>query len=763
VTATTPSPTYHSIAGDSFIHLDWKLIDPTVPLLCFWCQKHGVLSHLQNNRTNFSKSHAFFPIWSGSGRPIYSVVMSYKCETCKLCCNANDGRLLATLPTHIRSIYPVDPIYATGSFHLTKNLTEDMELLMVTYASADLVSRKLYNKLGKEYTSKAATYLSQSPKQDFLTNNQFISGVFPPSGKTLRELYKQAQQSPLTHYGYSHLERYERELQSVEVRENELVAIDWTFAVVKNFNLPGAKAMFTMNKGSTKEIVTMAIVNSTSVSQISHLLTQSIKRRTYFQPRALYSDTTPHNKAFWGLLFGQQLTVLLGLFHLLHRITDTIDPKCEKYWQAMVRLKECFYTYQESDLEALLKALKDGTINNQGIKMTEQEIVRLRESKRWKQRYDTYLRKRMRTPDMIKMSLEQWVSDYKQASDEEGRQLFSRYTEKVVREQMTKVEHATEPEDLNTYLEIPPPPRSPNQLTRWQSNRAESPLEKAHQAMAHYANTGMNTDLADILTLAGITKRNVKSRWKVHVNERRLTGKEYNVPAHFSDLPPYWDHSLCIALNEEAQAQGLSELFPFTTHIRPHNGEQFLSSYFKSQDVRNKTHRANKKTKLCKCPQCTGVLLPPSTAVGTNNNPPAQTSKSPPAATQQLLQQNEQQAQQQQLQPHNPPPHQAIGPTFPLPLPPLPFSHHQYSCPPPTMQHYVATATNPFAPPQPMPSSATATIWHTPCDACFAFFPYYCPQYVDYRRRRDRGERVMGRPSHDPTCMKRKRETVAFI
>ena len=125
---------------------------------------------------------------------------------------------------------------------------------MVTYASADLVSKKLYNKLGKEYTNKAATYLSQSPREDFLTDNQFISAVFPPSGKTLRELYKQAQQSPSTHYGYSHLERYERELQSVEVKQDELVAIDWTFAVVKNFNLPGAKAMFTMNKGSTKEL-----------------------------------------------------------------------------------------------------------------------------------------------------------------------------------------------------------------------------------------------------------------------------------------------------------------------------------------------------------------------------------------------------------------------------------------------------------------------------------------------------------------------------
>ena len=177
------------------------------------------------------------------------------------------------------------------------------------------------------------------------------------------------------------------------------------------------------------------------------------------------------------------------------------------------------------------------------------------------------------------------------------------------------------------------------------------------------------------------------------------------------------------------------------------------------------THGTNKKTKLCNCPQCIGVLSPPSTAVGTTINP-AQTTKPPAAAAaaaaaQQLILQNEQQGQQNQLQPRNPPPHQAVWPTFPLPLPPLP--QHQYPLLSPMIHQQGTTAATPIAPPQPMPSSETATIWYTPCDACFSFYPYYCPQYADYRRRRDRGATVMGRPSHDPTCMKRKREGVAFI
>ena len=58
-------------------------------------------------------------------------------------------------------------------------------------------------------------------------------------------------------YGYSHAKRNEREIQSVDVEEGENVAFDWTFQAVKNYNLPGAKAIFIGNKGSTKEIVEM--------------------------------------------------------------------------------------------------------------------------------------------------------------------------------------------------------------------------------------------------------------------------------------------------------------------------------------------------------------------------------------------------------------------------------------------------------------------------------------------------------------------------
>eukprot|EP00542_Grammatophora_oceanica_P006324 CAMPEP_0194069876 /NCGR_PEP_ID=MMETSP0009_2-20130614/87876_1 /TAXON_ID=210454 /ORGANISM="Grammatophora oceanica, Strain CCMP 410" /LENGTH=420 /DNA_ID=CAMNT_0038723101 /DNA_START=256 /DNA_END=1515 /DNA_ORIENTATION=- len=241
--ATQPSPAYHSIAGDSILYLDWKLIDPTVNLHCPACR-----AHLKHTRTNFSHHKTLFPVWDVKGRPMYAVVMNYKCPQCQSNVAANDGKLLSSLPTYLRCMYPVNPIYATGGFHITEALSQLLENLMVTYANGDFVSKMLYQELGREYTRKVATYLSLSPTRDFAGEREYESGIFPPSGKSLRELYQQAQQSTFTHYGYSHADRNKREIQSVQLGENDLSAIDWTVAFLRNFILPGATAGFDMNK-----------------------------------------------------------------------------------------------------------------------------------------------------------------------------------------------------------------------------------------------------------------------------------------------------------------------------------------------------------------------------------------------------------------------------------------------------------------------------------------------------------------------------------
>lgn len=252
-----------------------------------------------------------------------------------------------------------------------------------------------------------------------MTFQQFINGVFPPSGKTLREIFNHSQRSNLTYYGYSVFERNEREIQSVEVDEKELVAIDWTFAVLKNYILPGAKAMFTFNKGSTKEIVQFGIVSSTAASQISHMVTQAKAKRNNFNPKALYSDITPNNLAFWVSILGSGVVVLLGMFHCMHRVVETLDPMSLLYWEVLVELKQCFYQYAEEDFRRLRQCLMEGKLGG-GKQMSDDDINNLRRSKRWKQRYDTYLRKEPRDEAVTCNMLSAWLEKYKDRTDEAG-------------------------------------------------------------------------------------------------------------------------------------------------------------------------------------------------------------------------------------------------------------------------------------------------------------------------------------------------------
>ena len=133
---------------------------------------------------------------------------------------------------------------------------------------------------------------------NFISYDKFTAGLYPPSSKLIQELFLQAEQSPLNAYQFSNVERYERELQSFQIEKKDIVSFDWTFQTIKNYNLPGAKCMFTGNKGSTKEITLLGIVPSTAVRDVSHMLLQAREKSNKFQSGVLYIDTCPNNNNF---------------------------------------------------------------------------------------------------------------------------------------------------------------------------------------------------------------------------------------------------------------------------------------------------------------------------------------------------------------------------------------------------------------------------------------------------------------------------------
>ena len=339
----------------------------------------------------------------------------------------------------------------------------------------------------------------------------------------------------------------------------------------------------------------------------------------------------------------------------------------------------------------------------------------MRHSKRWKQRYGEYLRKTILPGATQRCCLTLWIDEFRNAEDQTGKPVFTRKTEKVATEQLKKVHHASDTPSMDMYQELPPGPRSTHGLSKWRCDRPESCLEKFHEMLAHYGNSGMNKGLADDLTLGGTTEFNCRMRWKATINKRKLAGEIVDIPLDFVDLPRYYDHSFLHHLNQRAKNCGLASIFYDLHMVGENNGEVYLSKYYEEQMVRNKTVGQDKKTAMCQCPTCIQYMaktrtMSAETRTNDNNDNGNDNDDS-----------NDM-----------------------LDLPDLPVVTAA-----PLLLLMRPPSTPRFVPPIPLAHLAWLP---RPHDCCNIVAEYHCPTYAAYLRRKYSGLQVLGKPPHDSTC-----------
>jgi hypothetical protein len=694
-----PSPVYHQIEGQSMIYLDWQLCYPNLPLPCPSCAdlvSKGTKAArpyqflLEHDRTNFSKAKGqLFPIWKFDGTVIWCVVMNYNCAECSATIAANDGQLLQLLPAHVAATYPVLPKYATGAFHLHNDASAFLETMMKTYGNGDMVSCHLLQSLGRHLAKKAATYLSQGPKNvPFPNLAVYTKNNWPPAGATLRRLYESAEYSPLQPYGYSNFGRFAKEVQSVTVAPGESIAYDHTFATLSAYNktqgLSKGKAIFTGLKKPSNEVLMVAIVPSTSLKDASHALIQSQRKRD-MRPSVVMTDTIPKGESFWKGLYGKDVDCQLGLFHFMHRIVDTLDPHSGIYWSCLVDLKDAVYTYDSSDLRLLKSALMEGTLSRDGTKYTDDEIEEMRRTKFWKQRYNKYLKKIFHSAAEINSKLQEWIHNWEGKCDEFGRAVFTATTRKATTNQFNNIKFVIDSEKATTYSEVKAPAGSKHNLSQWLSNRPESALEKFHEVLAHFCNVGCRASLADALLQRGWAEHNVVARYKTSCNQKRQQDIHLPHPKYLDKSPMFLDHSLLHHINQESQKLGLGNVFDACRVPTVDNGEVFLSKYLSCQVARNEQESEDPLSKQCSCSDCCRPLASPTVP----------TQEAPNAA--------------------------ALPLQAALPQPPV---LHQEPC-----------------------------LQTTSAKVCFDEPPYYCPKYYEYlTRKASAGQGVLGKPPHDYTC-----------
>ncbi|KAL7557146.1 hypothetical protein ACA910_002428 [Epithemia clementina (nom. ined.)] len=84
------NPHYHSGIGQLFL-VNWE---SQFPGLAIPCPSNACDGELKADRTNFSKNKKLFTMFQLTGPPLWCIVLSYKCNACKLRYNGNDGNVL---------------------------------------------------------------------------------------------------------------------------------------------------------------------------------------------------------------------------------------------------------------------------------------------------------------------------------------------------------------------------------------------------------------------------------------------------------------------------------------------------------------------------------------------------------------------------------------------------------------------------------------------------------------------------------------------
>jgi len=626
---TTPCRLYAAAEGCKIYFPRWELVDKD--LKCCYCA-HGTLIHPR--QLNFSKNGTIIPLFEIRQKLGWVVGGSYKCNNadCGKSVLAWDPELIHSLPYWMQRSYPVSAqwLRATNQQQqLSRDLTALIEHSLVATSSGDAVGKLLQKDFSDLYLTDEECYVEAIRTSTCLLPAPFVSfsewlgkNITLPTGRDCRDAYLVAKgESKCTPSGYTDKMRANLEMQAVGAAFS--TAIDHTFGTLKNYNkmatnmVDGAgKPTAICTQGTeTGEFATALIVPDTKMSTAAHGLEQVV-RRPNFRPKMIYLDTFPHLDDFVKSLFGDTVQGRLGLFHYMHRITSTLRKEHPDFYLAIKGLKAAVYTINENDTFAVHQALRDGTLN--GILHEEEDIADLQKSKAYN-KYGKYLRKRIHSPKLIAKNLEKWWEDFKlEASDGKPEGRGRRYNGKGVFTALSRdaflsaVDHAQYITDLVHYSEMyearDPPEDATHSLTSYVSLRGvESKLEKGHDILCNLANTGMRHELADLITLIGITGYNARIREMVRQN--RLSPSERKaVHPSYRNIPFQYDESR--RLNEETQKAGLPKPYPNAKALQEDNKERFLWEYYEEQALRDQKQGrlvlgcAKSSPHRCQCNQC---------------------------------------------------------------------------------------------------------------------------------------------------------------
>ena len=328
------------------------------------------------------------------------------------------------------------------------------------------------------YYSYWKEHQRSQPVDPYIKKDGVFMRSYPPLGKSIRDLFDVASSNDQNPWNTSDKECHTREIQSVGCRLT--FAQDHTFDVLKNY-MPKKIGATTLWDCATEtgEIALAVLVPTTKTKHFAHAA-KRLADRSHFNPQVMYSDTWLIKKDFWPLLFPRGIEGRLGLFHCIQRITKTLRKKHVDYHEAITKLLDAVYSYHSEDFEAVITALKIGTLGTSRKRHSDSEIAEMRRTRLFRQKYAKYIQKGIRQSETMTQLLDDWFVRFKVSASDGAREaqgrvdpraqqsLFTAETKGAIIECKKKARFLSDPLPLSDmYHVIAPNPNAAHKLPQY--------------------------------------------------------------------------------------------------------------------------------------------------------------------------------------------------------------------------------------------------------------------------------------------------------
>ena len=621
LSCTQPNIDDHVMRGQVMMCIRWEYLGLVMmcPSESCDCVLHGNTRGKQNAHW-LTSTGTFRLMFHTSGRPMIIVPWIYApCTGCGTTWSSVHRSIIAQLQPRIQRSLPFAAAWvrSNGALLYSREFTDEFVSSVVTYDSMEHFVKKAEQRLALQHDRARMDYhghiaafnatFADAQNMHFPPFPQFPPFALwvgrsdgMPGAKVVSNMLQEC-------FYAEDAVRIDGESMSMNValRRNMQrgsasgisMSGDHTHAVAKNVNDPDVKQMYDM-VSSRLTVMACGFTGRTSMNEIIHMI-ESLIHRPDFSPSVYYLDTWPNDKAIWEALLPYSKG-RLPIWHMLHRINETLVKKHSRFGQACGELSRGVWDFDSKSITAVDCALLDagtfGVRHGFGAAVPRDTktalIATLKSSGRYFKIFASYLAKTTFPRAKLVVNFKNWCTKYGSDYDtSKATHLFTSSTVKTLNLQLAIVDDW---EDLDRKPILLRKKKVEHNMREVLQDGGEK-CECFHASVGAYANINSNPKTAHALTSIGTANWNDAAEHKVWFHDGMI---EDEVPLHQNVI-------LRFEANDTARAAQMRLPYPLLPRSLPNTGEKFGYDYHVENRARILDFPFVKGMTHCPCVECT--------------------------------------------------------------------------------------------------------------------------------------------------------------